>query len=407
MSSTLTMPENLDAVEANADASYPTEANEDAMLLRIADTIDAEHEAESIDTESTEAEVASDDSDTEAAAILESITGQTLDGLAAQMDAADAVTASESSSESTLDDAATTPSTSCSSPSDAASTPRLSASDDFLIQIQNAETECRRTDAVVVDLKEQLKEAKANYDSAVNKPRKLASGVAEMMANDAERPLFTKVLDSDPAKVEKWIADADAHIRGEPTTEAATLAASSPSDVTNIDTSTNWPDGHVPSQVEILKDYPAYGLESGTTHDCCLDDADGVNVDDVLLQQGDFRVVAWREQTDQDVIPDYVLAFRAEQSIAAESAPPTDSDAADEASWRAFRIEDLDDLSDGTVGALHNADIETVGQLADYTAGGKRLTDIPKLGKAKVSQIEAASLKFFEERPDRKAGADQ
>lgn len=367
MAATLTMPDNLDAV----GDSIPAEADEDAILLKVHDAIEAETEAET--QAAFDAEVSASDElpghEVDGAAILENITGQTLDQLADEMYGQAKEGESELPSESNVEDAAAP-----------APAPRFSATDDFLIQIQNAETECRRTEAVVVDLKEQLKDAKAEYNASVSKLRKLAIDGATMIENDAQRPLLA-------------VAEAAAETSSVESPEAESPA---PSIATEPDTSRDWPPGRVPSLIECLIADEKLNLKAGENWNCTVE-ADGVCLDEsTYLGAGEFSVVEWRDQADTDTLPHFVEAYRAEQSIAAES----------DDSWRAFRVCDLADLSDGTVGALNNADLDTLGKLADYTASGRLLGDVPKLGPKKVEQIENALEKFWKERPDRKVAGE-
>ena len=74
----------------------------------------------------------------------------------------------------------------------------LSDAEDMLVKISNAELDCREKEAKVEDCKEDLKCAKASYDVAVSRLRKLAS----QQANDEDRPLL-KQLDSDPEDASK------------------------------------------------------------------------------------------------------------------------------------------------------------------------------------------------------------
>ena len=62
----------------------------------------------------------------------------------------------------------------------------VSVAQDILNQISNAEMKVRAREAVVNDLKEQLKEAKSMYDAAVSQLRKLCS----QQKNDENRPLL-------------------------------------------------------------------------------------------------------------------------------------------------------------------------------------------------------------------------
>jgi len=66
-------------------------------------------------------------------------------------------------------------------------------------------------------------------------------------------------------------------------------------------------------------------------------------------------------------------------------------------SWREVKIEVLE-LPHGLIGKLYEANIETLGQLADYTLpqnGNKRLTDITGVGPGAVEKIEAATTQFW------------
>lgn len=69
-------------------------------------------------------------------------------------------------------------------PAVAVQSERISDSEDFRIKIWNAEMRCRGKEAIVEDLKEQLKFAKSDYDDAVAKLRKLAAEGSEPL------PLF-------------------------------------------------------------------------------------------------------------------------------------------------------------------------------------------------------------------------
>ena len=62
----------------------------------------------------------------------------------------------------------------------------LSAAESLLNEISNAESECREREAEVDEAKEDLKVAKANYDRAVTRLRKLAN----QSENDSNRPLL-------------------------------------------------------------------------------------------------------------------------------------------------------------------------------------------------------------------------
>lgn len=77
--------------------------------------------------------------------------------------------------------------------------------------------------------------------------------------------------------------------------------------------------------------------------------------------------------------------------------PFADEPQADEA-WRAVTLESLG-LSGKLVDILVENDLDTMGKLADYTAGEKLLTDLNGVGPAKAEEIEAACQKYWEQNP--------
>lgn len=80
-----------------------------------------------------------------------------------------------------------------------------------------------------------------------------------------------------------------------------------------------------------------------------------------------------------------------------EGKPATTAAAPQPEAWRAVLLEKLD-LAGGIVQKLYDANIETMGQLADYTLpqnGNKRLTDIAGIGQAAVEKIEEATSAFW------------
>ena len=73
---------------------------------------------------------------------------------------------------------------------------------------------------------------------------------------------------------------------------------------------------------------------------------------------------------------------------------PLDVDREDE-SWRSAPISDLG-LTGKLPESLEDAGIRTIGDLADYTAAGKLLTDISGIGQGKAEKIEKACEEFWE-----------
>lgn len=81
-------------------------------------------------------------------------------------------------------------------------------------------------------------------------------------------------------------------------------------------------------------------------------------------------------------------------------APPDD--------WRTVRLDDkrfFPSLRRGTVRILAEAGYETLGVLADFTASGKLLTDLPRIGESKATEIEEATWSYWQRFPE--APADE
>lgn len=65
--------------------------------------------------------------------------------------------------------------------------------------------------------------------------------------------------------------------------------------------------------------------------------------------------------------------------------------------WRRHPVAELG-LPDGVVAILCEAGLDTVGALADWTAAGKELTEIPHVGPAKAEAVREALERFWAER---------
>lgn len=66
--------------------------------------------------------------------------------------------------------------------------------------------------------------------------------------------------------------------------------------------------------------------------------------------------------------------------------------------WRAVPVSELD-LTKHQVKVLIDADMATVGAIADHTAAGKLLTDIPGVGSILAGKIEQALENFWKNNP--------
>ena len=67
--------------------------------------------------------------------------------------------------------------------------------------------------------------------------------------------------------------------------------------------------------------------------------------------------------------------------------------------WKNVPVDTLG-LPAGIVAALAEADIDTLGKIADYSASGRRLTDIANIGTAKAEKIEAACEAYWKRNPN-------
>lgn len=66
--------------------------------------------------------------------------------------------------------------------------------------------------------------------------------------------------------------------------------------------------------------------------------------------------------------------------------------------WRDVSVETLN-LPAALCQSLCEAELDTLGKIADYTSCDKRLIDIDGIGKAGAEKFDAASMKYFEENP--------
>ncbi|WP_425618087.1 helix-hairpin-helix domain-containing protein [Anatilimnocola sp. NA78] len=87
---------------------------------------------------------------------------------------------------------------------------------------------------------------------------------------------------------------------------------------------------------------------------------------------------------------------------AVDDAPQLDDETPDtlkaEGPWRMVQLSTL--FEGALLKSLKEAGLTTVGQLSDYTASEKRLTDIPGIGPGKAEKIENRMLEFWEQNPN-------
>lgn len=78
--------------------------------------------------------------------------------------------------------------------------------------------------------------------------------------------------------------------------------------------------------------------------------------------------------------------------------PADDAAPAEPEAWRDDLISSLN-LSTGTQAAMVDAGIKTIGDLSDWTASGKQLTDIPGIGEGKAEKINLALDAYWASNP--------
>ena len=91
-----------------------------------------------------------------------------------------------------------------------------------------------------------------------------------------------------------------------------------------------------------------------------------------------------------------MIARLAEKLPLFDRDPPAETSKSDEP-WRETHVDVLTNhgLSPAIVAALVEAELGTIGAIADWTATDKKLTDIPRIGAAKAEKIEAALDLFW------------
>lgn len=278
--------------------------------------------------------------------------------------------------------------------------------DDILAKIVEAEKECERAAAVVEALKSRQKEAKEDLAAAVNRLRRLAREIGE----DYERPL----LKQQPAKVIEQPQQQPEPVAEAPATETETqatapAAAGSPvkRSLENGDTpirvrytgvSQDFPQLARDSEHDVLKFYVDQEAEDEDLPDCSVSIQDPTDEDGVIyLGSHEYDVLEWLGGDDvpaegQEEMRESEVDARISESAAA--AGPQEEDQ----SWREQRLlEDIGLAPNLCTLLADNPDktIKTLGHLVDWQSKGNDLTDIPKVGPAKVDKINEALDKFW------------
>lgn len=100
--------------------------------------------------------------------------------------------------------------------------------------------------------------------------------------------------------------------------------------------------------------------------------------------------------------PLFDVESKAEESTEADDQSSEEAESTDDSeAWRAVEIGEIN-VPESILNKLIEAGIETVGDLADWSGSGKKLTDINGIGAAKAEKIEAAMDEFWAERQETK-----
>lgn len=293
------------------------------------------------------------------------------------------------------------------------SEPIEETTDDILALIVEAERKCERTGATVIGLTARLKEAKENDKAAQNELRELIREVGM----DFSRPMVAKPA---TAKTESTKAS-------EPTREEASDPDEDEEDENEIDfdndDNTDLEDESKrsasqpttergnPTRIRITQEdeqFPQLLLDS--EHAVTAFEEEGepgegiVTIDDpansekeLFLSPAEYEVVAWEELPVEEVAS--IPISTGPNSAAASQAKANEKNSRPEDdSWRKASL--LDDVGlPPNLAALLEGNpektLKTMGDVQDWTAKGNNLNDIPKVGPAKVTQLEDAFEKFW------------
>lgn len=281
------------------------------------------------------------------------------------------------------------------SPEDS-SAPSPATDDDILDEIAEAERECARCESIVDGLKSRLKEAKKEFEAAIVRLRKLVRGIEE----DGDRPLLKQRASSEGEEEEEAgteLEDDTSSLAGEPDGELAnetdpdqeeesesttgktiTEQTGTPLRIRITKFDPDWPQLEVGMEFDVVERY--HGDPDFVVIDNPVEDPDNA---ELILGPEECEVIAWGEQGHQT----------GPMTISSLSTPVQEDE-----SWRTTSLRDELGLPPGICNLLEEnpgKTIKTVGDISDWGNSGKDLTDIPKIGPAKVEQINNALDKFW------------
>lgn len=114
-------------------------------------------------------------------------------------------------------------------------------------------------------------------------------------------------------------------------------------------------------------------------------------LNDCFVREGTLAEI---DGIDEATATEVERAFKARKAELLAGAGAGDDQAAEDGSWREIPLEVLG-FPVGIHAKLHEAGLLTLGAIADWTASGKQLTDIPGIGPGKAGRIEDALGRFW------------
>jgi hypothetical protein len=255
----------------------------------------------------------------------------------------------------------------------------LTPTENIIVEIQNAERRCIRSEAAVDDLKEQLKEAKARHEMNVNQLRSLARA-----ANlDSHRPLLAAAnavnAEASAAAASPDAGDAEEQFDNDDLFDEENIVALA-SDSTNEFLSPPLEEGEI--RIKLLSEitegedvWPA-GAELVVR----VDD-DGATLIPTPTKD-DPNDGVYLEAEEFEVLEIYRVPTPAKATSPASDDSRLDTPLADTP------------IPKSLVEKLNDHGIRTVRELANFTSANQ-LTDIKGVGQGKAEKIEVAMVEFW------------
>jgi hypothetical protein len=231
------------------------------------------------------------------------------------------------------------------------------------------------------DAKKEAKAAKDSYESAVAKLLEVIDeGPVRQHSLFPAAPI-TEEQKSEAITVKAEPAKEESTVPADATSATETSAADAPKYFTDP----NWRQGEIGAFMH------------GEVPDALSDLVEDYEIEDVG-ELVDVLISAYLNDEQLAQVRAEIETWK-QTSVKPDPTPPDDGDD----SWRALSIDELD-IPKSLREKLREAEITSVGGIADWTSSGKNLTDIRGVGEAKAEKIQDALEKVW---ANRKAIAEQ